>query len=190
MKRWLIILFIITLSFTFYEIAVSYSLFETENDIVINSDIGRWQILVNDESINETTTFEVSNVQVSGEPNVREDYFAPGTSGYFDIVIDPNETEVSIYYEIVCRTDMIQNNQIHLTRIENIDKPDLEYVAPYTYGGIIPLSDIANGDITTIRFYVEWINNENNNETDSLYGSSSANFSIPMEITFRQYTGD
>ena len=75
MKRWLIILFIITLSFTFYEIAVSYSLFETENDIVINSDIGRWQILVNDESINETTTFEVSNVQVSGEPNVREDYF-------------------------------------------------------------------------------------------------------------------
>ena len=190
MKRWLIILFVISLTATCYVISDSFGLFESEKEIVINNDIGKWQILVNNNTINQTTSFSVSNIHVSGDNNVRENYFAPGTSGYFDIVIDPNDTDVSIYYEIVCRTDRITNPQISLTRIENVDKPDLINVGEYSYAGVIPLSDIQNDVTTTIRFHVTWTNNENNNEIDSLYGSSSATFDIPMEITFRQYTGE
>lgn len=190
MKRWLIILFVISLTATCYVISDSFGLFESEKEIVINNDIGKWQILVNNNTINQTTSFSVSNIHVSGDNNVRANYFAPGTSGYFDIVIDPNDTDVSIYYEIVCRTDRITNPQISLTRIENVDKPDLINVGEYSYAGVIPLSDIQNDVTTTIRFHVTWTNNENNNEIDSLYGSSSATFDIPMEITFRQYTGE
>ena len=190
MKRWLIILFVVMLAITVYEISNSYALFETEREIVVNSDIGKWDILVNNQSINNITSFSVNNVHVSGDSNVRSNYFAPGTSGYFDLVIDPGDTEVSIYYEIVCRTDMITNPQIRLTSIENVDKPDLVDVAPYTHAGIIPLSDIQNDVTTRIRFHVTWTNNDNNNEIDSLYGNSSSTFDIPMEITFRQYTGD
>ena len=190
MKRWLIILFVISLTATCYVISDSFGLFESEKEIVINNDIGKWQILVNNNTINQTTSFSVSNIHVSGDNNVRENYFAPGTSGYFDIVIDPNDTDVSIYYEIVCRTDRITNPQISLTRIENVDKTDLINVGEYSYAGVIPLSDIQNDVTTTIRFHVTWTNNENNNEIDSLYGSSSATFDIPMEITFRQYTGE
>ena len=190
MRKWLIILFVLLLSVTAYELSVSFALFESAKSFVVNSDIGKWEISVNDSMINESNTFTISNVKVSSDSNVREDYFAPGTSGYFDIVIDPNDTDVSIYYEIVCRTDFIINRQISLTRIENVGKPDLTNIAPYTYAGIIPLADIKNGVTTTIRFYVTWTNNDNNNETDSLYGSSSADFEIPMEITFRQYLGE
>ena len=190
MRKWLIILFIVLLSLTAYELSVSFALFESEKDFVVNSDIGRWEIEVNGDMINTTNTFTISNVKVNSDSNVREDYFAPGTNGYFDIEIDPNDTDVSIYYEIVCRTDYITNSQISLTRIQNVGKPDLINVAEYTYAGVIPLADIKNGDITTIRFYITWANNDNNNETDSLYGSSSANFEIPMEITFRQYLGE
>ena len=189
MKRWLIILFLMSLLLTFYEITVSYGLFETERDIVVNSDIGKFQIKLNDELINETTAFSVSNITVSGDSNVRQNHFAPGTNGYFDIVIDPNDSDVSIYYEIVCHSDLIQNDNIHLTRIENVGKSDLTLVGPNTYIAIIPLSDIKNHDITTIRFYVEWVNDESNNDVDSMYGNSSTKFDIPMEITFRQYTG-
>ena len=190
MRKWLIILFIVLLSLTAYELSVSFALFESEKDFVVNSDIGKWEIEVNGDMINTTNTFTISNVKVNSDSNVREDYFAPGTNGYFDIEIDPNDTDVSIYYEIVCRTDYITNSQISLTRIQNVGKPDLINVAEYTYAGVIPLADIKNGDITTIRFYITWANNDNNNETDSLYGSSSANFEIPMEITFRQYLGE
>jgi hypothetical protein len=165
-------------------------LFENEREIVINNDIGKWDILVNEQSINNTTTFSVTNIHVTGDSNVRENFFAPGTNGYFDIVINPGDTDVSIYYEIVCRTDRITNPQISLTAIENVGKPNLIDVAPYTHAGVIPLSDIQNNDITRIRFYFTWVNNDNNNEIDSLYGNSSATFDIPMEITFRQYTGE
>lgn len=190
MRRWLIILFVVLLSITAYELSVSFALFESEKDFIVNSDIGKWEISVNDSMINETNTFSISNVKVNSDSNVREDYFAPGTNGYFDIVIDPNDTDVSIYFEIVCRTDYITNGQISLTRIQNVGKADLLNIAEYTYAGVIPLADIKNGDITTIRFYITWANNDNNNEVDSLYGNSSANFQIPMEITFRQYLGE
>ena len=190
MKRWLIFLFVIVLFITVYEISASFSLFESAKEIVINNEIGKWQIMINDDLITEVTNFNVTNVKVSGDENVREDHFAPGTEGYFDIVINPNDTDVSVYYEIVCRTDLITNEQIHLTDIENVDNDNLTLVAPFTYAGIIPLSDIKNGEIRTIRFYVTWENNENNNEVDSLYGLSSANFEIPMTITLRQYTGE
>ena len=189
MRRWLIILFVFVLFFTAFEISESFSLFESAKDIVVNNDIGRWQIKVNEGLVSESVSFNVSNVKVSSDENVRADHFAPGTEGYFEIVIDPNETDVSIYYEIVCRDDMITNTQIHLTGVENNDD-NLVLVAPYTYAGIIPLSDIENKEVTTVKFYVEWINNENNNEIDSLYGLSTANFEIPMEITLRQYTGE
>ena len=190
MKRWLIILFVFVLFITLYEIKDSFSLFESSKDIVVNNDIGSWQIKVNDDLINDAVTFNVSNIKVSGDENVREDHFAPGTEGYFDIVIDPNDTDVSIYYEILCRDDLINNTQISLTDIENIGNDNLILVAPHTYAGVINLSEIENGELTTIRFYVEWINNDNNNEIDSLYGLSSANFEMPLEITFKQYLGD
>lgn len=190
MRKWLIILFVVLLSITAYELSVSFALFESEKEFIVNSDIGKWEISVNDDLINETNSFTISNVTVNSDSNVRENYFAPGTSGYFDIVIDPNDTDVSIYYEIVCRTDYITNTQIALTRIENVGKSDLINVREFTYAGVIPLADIKNGDITTIRFYITWTNNENNNQIDSLYGNSSEDFEIPMEITFRQYLGE
>lgn len=190
MKKILIILFILIFSALAYELSVSYALFESEKEIIVNSDIGKWEISVNGTNINDSSTFTVNSVQVSSDSNVRPNYFAPGTSGYFEILINPNDTEVSIYYEIICRTDMITNTQIHLDRIENVDKPDLTLIAPFTYAGVIPLSDIESNTPTTLKFYITWNNNENNNEVDSLYGSDSSDFDLPMTITFRQYTGE
>jgi len=190
MRRWLVILFVILLAITLYELSSSFALFESDTELIVNSDIGKWEITVNDSLINESSTFTISSVHVSSDSNVREDLFAPGTNGYFEVIIDPNDTDVSIYYEIVCRTDYITNSQIALTRIENVGKTDLLNIADYTYAGVIPLSDIKNGDVTTLRFHVTWTNNENNNEVDSSYGDSSDDFEIPMQITFRQYTGE
>ena len=190
MRRWLIILFIVLVSITAYELSVSFALFESDTELIVNSDIGKWEITVNDSLINETSTFNISNIHVSSDSNVRENLFAPGTNGYFDIIIDPNDTDVSIYFEIVCRTDYITNEHISLTGIQNVGRENLINIADYTYAGVIPLTSIKNGDIVTLRFYVTWENIENNNEIDSLYGLSSANFEIPIEITFKQYMGE
>ena len=190
MRRWIIISFVIVLFLTIYEISDSFSLFESQKVTIVNNDIGSWQIKINEDLINEVTSFKINNVKVNSDINTKEDCFAPGTEGYFDVIIDPNDTDVSIYYELVVRSDMIQNSQIHLTRIENIGDGDLVMIAPMTYAGVIPLEDIDNNVLTTIRFYITWDNSETNNEIDSMYGSQSANFEIPMTITFKQYMGE
>ena len=190
MKRWLIILFIISLTLTVYEITASYGLFETEKDIVINADIGKFQIKVNDELINETTTFSVSNFNVTGDSNVKENYFAPGTNGYFDIVIDPNDTEVAIRYDLSYRDDMVVNSQITITEVSVVAGTNVIQTGPKAYSGVINLDQIEAGENIVIRFYVEWLNDEGNNEVDSLYGKGEAQIEIPVEILFTQYLGE
>lgn len=190
MKKWIFLLFIVVVCLTIYEIRHSFSLFENEKDIVVNSSIGKWEITVNNSDVPKTATFTANNIVVVGDNNVKENYFAPGTHGYFDIVINPNDTDVSIYYEIFCRTDLILNNHIKVTEIENVDNNPLIRVGDLSYADVIPLSDIKNHATRTIRFHIEWDNNENNNEIDSLYGNASEDFEIPIEITFRQYLGE
>ena len=58
MRKTLIIVFIVFLSALAYELSVSYALFESEKEIVVNSDIGKWNISVNGSSINQTTSFK------------------------------------------------------------------------------------------------------------------------------------
>lgn len=190
MKKWLAILFIIMLFVTFYEISTTFGLFESEQAIVVNTDIGKWQIKVNDTSIKTSSTFEVTSVQVTGEPNVKANNFAPGTSGYFDITIDPNDTDVSIRYDLTYHDEMIQNPQISVTGVSVIQGDNVIRTGNKTYTGVISLEDIEDEEVVVIRFSVEWLNSDTNNEIDSLYGNNSMTFELPIEINFLQYTGE
>ncbi len=190
MKRWLVILFIIMLFVTCYEISTTFGLFESEQVVVVNSDIGKWQIVVNDTSIKTSTTFEVTSVQVTGEPNVKPNNFAPGTSGYFEITIDPNDTDVSIRYDLTYDDTAILNPQISISSIVAIEGDPLVRTGAKTYTGIIPLEDIADEEVVVIRFNISWANSDTNNDIDSLYGNSSETFELPIEIDFLQYTGE
>ena len=190
MKRWLLILFIALLLFTGYEISNSFALFESENAIVVNSDIGKWQIKVNDISIKDSTTFSITNVSVEENENVMEDRFAPDTRGYFDIVIDPNDTEVAIRYDLSYRDDMVVNSKISITEVSVVEGTNVIQTGPKAYSGVINLDQIEAGENIVIRFYVEWLNDEANNEVDSLYGKGEAQIEIPIEILFTQYLGE
>ncbi len=190
MRRWLVLLFVLMVFFTCYEISSSFGLFESNQNIVVNSDIGKWEITVNDTAVNSSTTFDVTNVSVSGEENVEENLFAPGTSGYFDVVINPNDTDVSIRYDLTYRDDMIQNRNIYISNVEVVEGEDVIQTGEKTYAGVISLQDILDDEQVVIRFYIVWRNEDTNNDVDSLYGSNSMQFEIPITINFIQYTGE
>ena len=186
MKRWLIILFVITLTLTLYEISESFGLFESEKDFIVNSDIGRWDIYVNDDSINEITEFSVSNIHVSGDNNVKADYFAPGTTGYFDIVIDPDETEVSVEYSI--NVSFVKESSLLSSYIEfesyslnNGSKIDLN--GSTAINGEINLngkSCLDSSDVKTYRIYWRWIGDDLVNNPDE--SSINANVQVKQKI--------
>ena len=61
----------------------------------------------------------------------------------------------------------------------------------HQHQAIIPIAKINEKYLNYIRIYFEWENVEANNATDSELGQTeNAKISIPLEINFKQYTGE
>ena len=190
MKRVLVIIFLFFLVITIFEVVTSLGLFESAQNVVINTDIGRWQVLINDSSIKEETTFEVSNVIVDNEENVLENRLAPGTEGYFEVEIVPNDSSVAFRYDVTYSWDLVDNSKIQFLSVEETTDHDIVRTGEKTYSGIISLDDIADENNVNIRFNLQWINDDNNNDSDSEYGLSKKELIIPISVHLSQYLGE
>lgn len=182
------ILFVLTgivLIFVLFFVKSSYAVFESNKNMVVKSDIAKWQILVNNNSVNSTEDFTIDSF-TNDSPYIKEGKIAPGISGYFDIEINPNSTQVSFTYEIsfdfstLDERFIIDNvNEINGYEITNEDNK---------YTGKILLSDIENNVKHNIRVYIKWINDEENNEIDSNIGlDKDYSINIPVSITIKQF---
>ena len=73
--------------------------------------------------------------------------------------------------------------------IKEIDDKEIVHTGTYTYSNIMTLEDIENNETNTIRVYISWINDENNNEKDSELGKVPNNkLEIPVLVEITQYT--
>ena len=66
-----------------------------------NINIARWKILVNNQDVVQNK--ELSNVITpvfDGNDNIASNVIAPTAEGYFDILIDASNTDVSLKYEV------------------------------------------------------------------------------------------
>ena len=113
MKKTLIVLSLVLLIFTFYQIKTSFGLFETKIDNDNELAIAKWHIYVNDNDLTgKEETFTVTDITYSNNSGVSEGYFAPGTTGSFLLIIDPKDTEVSFTYELAITLDKYPNIKI------------------------------------------------------------------------------
>ena len=64
-------------------------------------NIARWKIIVNNKDIrdNSSSSAIISPVFL-GNDNVASDIIAPGSEGYFDLIIDAKAADVSFKYKI------------------------------------------------------------------------------------------
>ena len=99
-KIFLILVFSLATLYTVYNIYDTYALLET--DEIVSNDIktAKWNIKINDTLLGNTTSFVVDGIKIEENDYTKENKLAPGTSGYFDILIDPTDTDVSIKYAI------------------------------------------------------------------------------------------
>lgn len=188
MRKLLFFVVLLLLCITILEINNSFGLFETNNTITVDSNIAKWQVKVNNSNITDPVSFVVDNYVVENDSMVKAGLIAPGMTAYFDIEIDPNDTDVSIRYDITLDMDELENDRIQITNVEEIDNHTIVLTDESTYTGIIPITD---SETHTIRIYVEWVNDENNNEIDSLYGlDEDSEVGIPIVINFSQYLNE
>lgn len=189
-KKCLYFICFVFLLVTVFTIVDSYGLFESENTLLVDSDIARWNVVINGSDIKYNDTFVVDKVNLIDNDNVLSGKIAPGSLGYFDIVIDPSGSDTSIRYDVTFDFSSLNSN-IVVSSIEEVYSGNLIRTDVNTYSKVITLDDINNNISNIVRVYIKWDNNEDNNDSDSSVGSILNNYiSIPVTVSASQYLGE
>lgn len=162
----------------------TYALFETNSSGNKNLSIGKWHILLNGENASQSKTISLHDFVYSNGEHTQDDYFAPGSSLYFDLDIDATETDVSVeYYIVIDDTKLEEHPNINFSIIEMETN---EIIEANSYSGIILLDD----EIKTknLRVNLDWVN-------DSLYDSNDIelindDLDFEINVNFKQYIGE
>ena len=182
-KRLLIIILIALMAVFLAQI--TYAKYRKYAQSLVDADIAKWNIKVNNESIkNKTTLTNRITPQYDGDIYTNSGVIAPGTSGYFEINIDATDSDVSFEYEIT------------LEKADGDTISDL-VITGYSQeeGVIIPNSDdTITGEIahntpsTSIFVYMTWddATGEMDNSEDTSAatdGYSNANVLVRINMT-------
>ena len=148
----------------------TYAKYLSTADSTTIAPIARWKVLVNNHDITlGSTSSSIITPVFPGSDNISADVLAPNAEGYFDIVIDASNVDVSFSYTI--QTGV--NEESALTEL---------IVTGYSVndGEVIPVTDqkdLIKGDIdlsernqnTTIRVFLKWDDSLNimTNEEDT-----------------------
>ena len=175
---------------TIYEITNTYGLFESNINMDVDSKLATWNILINDTNIGKSETFNIDNFISEEDRTVASGKIAPGTSGYFNININPSTTQVSIRYDLTFDFSKL-DNLFTITKVEEKNGYNLIKTGPNTYSNVITLNEIKENKTNNIRVHIKWNNNEENNDKDTEIGLTENNtLNIPVSITVLQYSGE
>ncbi len=194
-KKIYFLLYICIILFVIYCIIQIYAVFQSKVDGTINLVKGVWQIKINNTDISNGTNkeFTINEINVQNNEHVKQGNLAPGLTGTFDILINPENTDVSIRYDISLNQENLTNKNITIKSItETEEKTDLIKTDENTYTGIITLEDIKQGKSNNIKVEIEWKDDEANNEEDLKIGTKGENYKleIPIVIHVSQYLGE
>lgn len=192
MKKILMVITPLFFLITIYLIVDTYSLFESNHVTTINSDIAKWQIKLNGDVIDgASSTFSVDFLDWDGSEYVLDGKVSPGMNGFFDVEIDPNMSDVSVRYDISFDFETLSASQFVINDIIEMNGREMIRTDEYTYTGILSLDDIKKGDKSVVRVSLTWVNDEANNEADSILASTHGNkLKIPVVVTLWQYNNE
>ena len=191
-KKINILLACIALLFSLLVIQDTFAKYLTDAEGEADMNIARWKILVNNKDIrNNSDISETITPTFLENEHIAKNIIAPTSEGYFDIVIDPTDTDVSVRYDIGFDFSEFENTNITITSIQEINDKKIVKTGDNKYTGIITLDEISAGTTNTIRVNIAWENNEENNEHDSNLSSvPNTILNIPVTINVSQYLGE
>lgn len=190
MKRVLLLISLLMLFFTIYLAMDTYALFESNKNYDVSSDIAKFVIKVNGSEA-KTEEFVVDSIAYYENEYVIENKIAPLVDGYFDIVIDAEEVEVSLRYDIEFDFSSLSIPGLVISSITELGGNTLVLTDKDTYSGVITLADMDSSTVNTVRVSISWQNDEANNEVDSSWGMVADKvISIPVNVKLTQYLGE
>lgn len=206
-KRFKVILVLISLSFSLCLMSNTYSRYVASTTGNLEVAFANWQILVNEEDItnNSTSTIEITPI-VDENEFVANNKLAPSSTGYFDIKIDPSNVDVSFNYTISLNYENENMPDLTITeysifegeydenkKLDRITLTDNKIANKVSYGLATAPEEFSFKPFT-VRVFFEWYEGENelmNDEQDSNLGNQAAtdedtSFKISASISFEQ----
>ena len=191
----LVLLSMCVIAILVYKIISIYAVFHSNVGAKAEFRNGTWNIDVNGKKITTglQTDFTIDQITVAEDQHTMPGKISPGLSGNFKIVINPKDTNVSIRYDITLNQDELKSSNVKISSVEEKNNgAKLIKTAENEYTGIITLQDIQKNVIHEIEMNVEWLDDEQNNESDTLLGTNKdkRQFEIPVTFHATQYLGE
>ena len=194
LQKVLFLLMMCVFALLIYKIIDIYAVFHSEVEANVKLENGVWNITVNGTQITTgvETEFVVNQISTTENEHVKPGTLAPGLSGTFEMAINPEDTNVSVRYDITLNEEELGDTNLQIKSIKEVENNyQLMKTGENMYTGIIPLQDIQNGIIHKIQMEIEWIDDGLNNEADSELGKDGAQpLQIPITVHVIQYLGE
>lgn len=190
MKKKLILLAVLSIILCLFFVQESLAKYITAADETANISIARWKILVNDEDIrDENTVNTVINPVFLGNDNIAENIIAPTSEGYFDLIIDAREADVSFKYKISMSVN--QNSSVKdlvaTKYVVNGGEPITMDINNQTIENTILYGN--NNSTINIRVYIVWNDGDGSlmdNSADTLATTSGNSAMMNVSLNFTQ----
>lgn len=192
LKKVLFLLMMCILVLLIYKIIDIYAVFHSEVEANVKLENGVWNIIVNGTKISTgvETQFVIDQITTTEDIHVKPGRLAPGLTGSFEIAISPEDTNVSIKYDIILEREELENSNLKIKSIQEIENGyQLIKTDENTYTGVISLQDINNGTKHKIKMEVEWTDDGTNDENDTETGKKHK-LQIPITFHAIQYLGE
>lgn len=177
-----------------YKIIDIYAVFHSEIESNVVLENGKWNITINGSDITTgtVTEFVINQITTTENEHVKPGNLAPGLSGSFEIQINPEDTDVSVRYDITLNQEELGDSNLKIRSIEEVEQNyKLIQTDENTYTGVILLEEINQGINHRIRMEVEWADEEISNEADTTLGTDVTNkLQIPITVHAIQYLGE
>lgn len=182
----ILVLIILTISSIFYYTYAKY-ISSVNSDAEIT--VARWKIEVNDQDISSGTQFSnIITPVFEGNNNIAPGVIAPTAEGYFDIILDVSNTDVSLKYTITTSDNpdsAVSDLVISGYSINNGERqtPSEEFEIEDT----IPYNS-ENKEVE-LRVYLKWNDDEQNgatmNNEDDTAATNNENNKAKINVNFR-----
>jgi hypothetical protein len=188
-KKLKIIISCISLIICLSLIKSTYSKYLTEANGQANITVAKWKILVNNQDVIKNSNFTSTITPTfEGNSNIKDGVIAPQAEGYFDLIIDPTNTDVSFSYEITTSISEESSVQDLIITGYQIDDGD---TLEFTEENIIKDTILYSENRTTkkIRIYIKWEDGESetmDNQEDTSVTQENKTAKINVNIKFIQ----
>ena len=148
---------IICLSF----IKETYAKYVTETSGQANMTIAKWKILINNlDVITNNNITQTIVPEFNNNKNIKDGVIAPQATGYFDLILDPTNTDVTFSYEIT--SSIHQESNVTDLIITGYSKDDSEIITFEKDEKKITDTIFYSKDrkTTKIRVYITWQDSE------------------------------